>query len=146
MITKDQSIVGQVAAKIAADISVASGGDPATLGMLLAAWADAFKVINDEMGTFHGWDDAEEAAVAAVTKAFNARPVEDRTPTAKTTSGIRVAGKQHGELPDWLIKDAAAAGVSEVWDNRDKLADNSKRPWFKAVNGDKAFWPPKGGK
>jgi hypothetical protein len=31
-----------------------------------------------------------------------------------------------------------------VWDNRDQLAANPKRPWFKDANGDKAFWAPKG--
>jgi hypothetical protein len=31
-----------------------------------------------------------------------------------------------------------------VWDNRNGLAANPKRPWFKDANGDKAFWAPKG--
>ena len=56
---------------------------------------------------------------------------------------VTVKGNQHGELPSWLYVEAEKAGVSMVWDNRDKVA-GTKRPWFKDVNGDKAFWPPKG--
>ena len=58
-------------------------------------------------------------------------------------NGISVKGNQHGPIPDWLVLEAAQAGVSQVWDNRDKVA-GTKRPWFKDVNGDKAFWPPRG--
>jgi hypothetical protein len=58
-------------------------------------------------------------------------------------NGISVKGNQFGPLPDWLVLEAAQAGVTQVWDNRDKVA-GTKRPWFKDVNGDKAFWPPRG--
>jgi hypothetical protein len=72
-----------------------------------------------------------------------------QSPIVKTASdtaaalGIGVKGNQFGPLPDWLVLEAAQAGVSQVWDNRDKVA-GTKRPWFKDVNGDKAFWPPRG--
>ena len=59
------------------------------------------------------------------------------------TDGVTVKGNQFGAIPDWLIAEAAQAGVTQVWDNRDKVA-GTKRPWFKDVNGDKAFWPPRG--
>jgi hypothetical protein len=58
-------------------------------------------------------------------------------------NGISVKGNQFGPIPDWLVLEAAQAGVKQVWDNRDKVA-GTKRPWFKDVNGDKAFWPPRG--
>jgi len=58
--------------------------------------------------------------------------------------GVTIKGNQWGPIPDWLILEAAQAGVKQVWDNRDQLAANPKRPWFKDVNGDKAFWAPKG--
>jgi hypothetical protein len=58
-------------------------------------------------------------------------------------NGITVKGNQFGQIPDWLVLEAAQAGVTQVWDNRDKVA-GTKRPWFKDVNGDKAFWPPRG--
>ena len=66
-------------------------------------------------------------------------------PDAQEVTGgdLTVKGNQHGELPSWLYVEAEKAGVSMVWDNRDKVA-GTKRPWFKDVNGDKAFWPPKG--
>ena len=56
---------------------------------------------------------------------------------------VSVKGNQFGPLPDWLAIEAVQAGVTLVWDNRDKVA-GTKRPWFKDVNGDKAFWPPRG--
>ena len=57
--------------------------------------------------------------------------------------GVTVKGNQYGDIPEWLVLEAAQAGVTQVWDNRDKVA-GTKRPWFKDVNGDKAFWPPRG--
>jgi hypothetical protein len=58
-------------------------------------------------------------------------------------NGVSVKGNQYGDIPDWLVLEAFQAGVKQVWDNRDKVA-GTKRPWFKDVNGDKAFWPPRG--
>jgi hypothetical protein len=58
--------------------------------------------------------------------------------------GISIKGDQWGPIPDWLVLEAAQAGVTQVWDNRNQLAQNPKRPWFKDANGDKAFWAPKG--
>lgn len=60
-----------------------------------------------------------------------------------SANGVTVKGNQYGPLPDWLALEAFQAGVTQVWDNRDKVA-GTKRPWFKDVNGDKAFWPPRG--
>jgi hypothetical protein len=65
-----------------------------------------------------------------------------QSPSAKG-DGVTVKGNQFGQIPDWLVLEAAQAGVTQVWDNRDKVA-GTKRPWFKDVNGDKAFWPPRG--
>lgn len=58
-------------------------------------------------------------------------------------NGVSIKGNQYGDIPDWLVLEAFQAGVTQVWDNRDKVA-GTKRPWFKDVNGDKAFWPPRG--
>jgi hypothetical protein len=71
--------------------------------------------------------------------------VTDIFPDAQEITGgdLTVKGNQHGELPNWLYAEAQTFGVTQVWDNRDKVA-GTKRPWFKDVNGDKAFWPPKG--
>ena len=65
-----------------------------------------------------------------------------QSPSAKG-DGVSIKGNQFGAIPDWLVLEAAQAGVTQVWDNRDKVA-GTKRPWFKDVNGDKAFWPPRG--
>ena len=65
-----------------------------------------------------------------------------QSPSAKV-DGVIVKGNQFGDIPDWLVFEASQAGVTQVWDNRDKVA-GTKRPWFKDVNGDKAFWPPRG--
>ena len=65
-----------------------------------------------------------------------------QAPSAKG-DGVSIKGNQFGPIPDWLVLEAAQAGVTQVWDNRDKVA-GTKRPWFKDVNGDKAFWPPRG--
>ena len=63
--------------------------------------------------------------------------------TEVSSGDVVVKGNQHGELPSWLYVEAEKSGVTMVWDNRDKVA-GTKRPWFKDVNGEKAFWPPKG--
>jgi len=60
-----------------------------------------------------------------------------------SANGVTIKGNQYGDIPDWLVLEAVQAGVTQVWDNRDKIA-GTKRPWFKDVNGDKAFWPPRG--
>jgi type IV secretory pathway protease TraF len=70
-------------------------------------------------------------------------PIVKTSSTMAEANGISVKGNQFGPLPDWFVLEAAQAGVAQVWDNRDKVA-GTRRPWFKDVNGDKAFWPPKG--
>jgi hypothetical protein len=60
-----------------------------------------------------------------------------------STSGVQIAGKQHGPIPDWLIKACKRDGVTKVYDNRDGLEANPKRPHFKAVDAEKAYWPPR---
>jgi len=65
-----------------------------------------------------------------------------QAPSAKG-DGVTIKGNQYGDIPNWLVLEAVQAGVTQVWDNRDKVA-GTKRPWFKDVNGDKAFWPPRG--
>jgi hypothetical protein len=81
----------------------------------------------------------EEMAKVQRQTSFRPKP----TSPMADANGISVKGNQFGPLPDWLVLEAAQAGVSQVWDNRDKVA-GTKRPWFKDVNGDKAFWPPRG--
>jgi hypothetical protein len=72
------------------------------------------------------------------------KPLDKTSTTMAEANGVSIKGNQWGPIPDWLVLEAAQAGVNQVWDNRDQLAANPKRPWFKDVNGDKAFWAPKG--
>jgi hypothetical protein len=58
---------------------------------------------------------------------------------------LSVKGTQHGPLPDWLFAEAAAKGVTEVYDNRDR-AQGTKRPHSRSTTGGDnapAFWPPR---
>jgi hypothetical protein len=64
-----------------------------------------------------------------------------------SANGVTIKGNQWGPIPDWLVIEAVQAGVTSVYDNRDQLADNPKRPWFKSTEGGKdakAFWAPRG--
>lgn len=145
---KDRSIVAQVAAKIAADLT---DNNP-DLEARLSDWSIAFHFVMDELFRVHGFGGGGaagapsaqqtytiEQAAAALTDAFDAVPVNEN-------SRLLVKGAQHGPLPDWLFAEAAKAGVSEVYDNRDQLAVNPKRPHFRGTAGKDApaFWPPKG--
>lgn len=71
------------------------------------------------------------------------RMTEPSNFTPPADGQVIVKGPQHGPLPQWLIDAATAENIYEVYDNRDRVGD-TKRPWFKAVQFDKAFWPPRG--
>jgi hypothetical protein len=148
-ISKDESIITQVAAKIAADL-VPDAGD---INQNIADWAIAFDAVLDAIKTAHN-----VAPTQAVTGAFPGATVTSgpapaapmQQTQAPTNMTVTVRGTQHGPLPDWLLSQCAAHGVTAVFDNRDGLAVNPKRPWFKAADGtknnrgdDMAFWPPR---
>lgn len=146
MISKDQSIITQVAAKIAADLT------PKTDDIMtnIANWVLAFDATTEALLGVHGMSKdtsttsgfaTEQEATQSLQEAFGATEV-----TSMPQAGgfqVRIKGKQHGPIPAWLNEECAKVGVTEVWDNRDGLAANPKRPWFKAVQGDKAFWEPR---
>jgi hypothetical protein len=143
-ISKDQSIITQVAAKIAADLT------PKTDDIMtnIANWAMAFDATTEALLEKHGMSlMTEPQATQAITEAFNATPVQETpAPAPQASTGgfqVRIKGQQHGPVPAWLHTECAKVGVTEVWDNRDGLSANPKRPWFKAVTGDKAFWEPR---
>lgn len=141
---KDRAIITQVCAKIAADMTTKTTDVDAKLGEFATLFASITDIM---MESIYGSTTAAKAAeqntnvVQMVKESFNAEEIS----TSKATSGsVTVAGKQHGELPDWLIKACKRDGVSKVYDNRDGLASNPKRPHFKAVDAEKAYWPPRG--
>lgn len=154
MISKDQAIIMQVAAKIAAELTVKSENVEATC----SDWEMAFNYVNDKLQQMNGMELIKEAFPSAQQDYYQAEQQEfTQTRTSSTSpapapvariSAVKVAGTQHGDLPNWLIAACQKAGVTKVWDNRDK-AVGTKRPWFKqadAVDGQEpaAFWPPKG--
>lgn len=143
-VSKDQSIITQVAAKIAAEL-VAKTDDTMTN---IGNWVIAFEATTDALLSAHGMTKGQMPVADAeqsLADAFGATPVTQTAPTMVSSGGfqVRIKGKQHGPIPQWLNDECAKVGVTEVWDNRDGLAANPKRPWFKAVNGDKAFWEPR---
>jgi len=143
-ISKDQSIITQVAAKIAADLTPKTDD----LNTNITNWVIAFDATTEALLGAHGMSAmTTEQATEAIVQAFNGTVVDTTAPaqtqTMNTGFQVRIKGKQHGPIPAWLNEACAAKGVTEVWDNRDGLAVNPKRPWFKAVNGDAAFWEPR---
>lgn len=137
---KDKSIVIQVAAKIAAELTPKDTTNMDTMLGNYAVLFDGIKgILVDEIFGQQEYTAPAPDAYDRIVEAFNA------TPVTASGAGVSVKGKQHGELPGWLLSACMEKGVREVYDNRDSLAENPKRPWFKAVNDKNlAFWPPKG--
>lgn len=152
-ISKDQSIVAQVAAKIAADLT---SGTNQPLGDTLDDWSAAFDVVKDKLFAVHNFTDDGVAYSTPAQQPSANYTIEQATQSLASNlgatpvqgGGIRVKGDQYGPLPDWLFAAAAEAGVTEVWDNRNDLGANGNRPHFKATTGGRdaaSFWPPKAG-
>jgi hypothetical protein len=139
---KDKAIITQVAAKIAAELINRSENIEQTC----SDWEIMFNFVNDKLQEATSGND--EANISNAINSFNATVVSTTKTVASGGGNVAIAGKQHGDLPNWLISACQKAGVSKVWDNRD-VAVGTKRPWFKqadAVDGQEpaAFWPPKG--
>ena len=144
-VSKDQSIILQVAGKIAADLT----NKHEDINQTITDWSIAFDAVSDALLTTMGMTINSTSPEQMVMDAFNAVSVPVQStpaPVQAPTSGgfqVRIKGQQHGPIPEWLHTECAKVGVTEVWDNRDGLSANPKRPWFKAVQGDKAFWAPR---
>jgi len=143
-ISKDQSIITQVAAKIAADLTPKTDD----VNRNIADFLIAFEATTDALLEVHGMtkgaatSTSEQQFVETVQRVFPTATVVESAPTGGFQ--VRIKGQQHGPIPEWLHTECAKKGVTEVWDNRNKLSENPKRPWFKAVNGTEAFWAPRG--
>lgn len=145
MISKDQSIVTQVAAKIAAELIIKTEDTSKNI----SEWLQAFDAVNEALMKAHATE-VIKGVFPNTTDVTTARPTFTATTTTNSSGGVMVAGTQHGDLPSWLLSACAKAGVTKVWDNRD-TAVGTKRPWFKSADGTMsekgepvAFWPPKG--
>lgn len=140
MVSKDQSIIMQVAAKIAADLTPKTDSVDANI----VAFSSAYDAVCEIILTSQGLTNTVPTQTSEV-EAIKATFPDAVQTTQVNASGfsVRVKGKQHGPLPEWLITECAKKGVTEVWDNRDGLAANPKRPWFKSTTSNDAFWEPK---
>jgi hypothetical protein len=143
---KDKAIITQVAAKIASELATSAGGQ--SIDAIVADWHSAFNYVNETLMGATGANESFNLANSMAT--FNATmEIEDVPSKPRLTGGsLQIAGKQHGDLPSWLIAACQKAGVSKVWDNRD-TAVGTRRPWFKQADAPEgaepaAFWPPKG--
>ena len=135
---KDRAIITQVAAKIAADLVNKEADTDAKLGEFTILFTSVKEII------FEVIEGNNNAQIYEMTqRTFNATPVDSGPPSAVVDGVLQIIGQQHGALPDWLIKACKRDGITKVYDNRDGLAENPKRPWFKAVDADKAYWAPK---
>jgi hypothetical protein len=158
MISKDQSIVTQVAAKIASELTCKTDLNDGSMANIQSTFLSHFDFVNEVLQGAHG--NSIEHGAQLVQEAFPDTTVEEYTPAPRKAmiaqsapmmgakGSVEIAGKQHGDLPNWLITACQKAGVGRVWDNRDQ-AVGTKRPWFKqadTVDGQEAvaFWPPKG--
>lgn len=140
---KDKAIITQVAAKIAAELVVKSENVEATC----ADWQMAFNYVNETLMDATGVNDGPN--IANVMNTFNATVEMEQVASKPRIAGaLQIAGKQHGDIPAWLVAACQKAGVTKVWDNRD-TAVGTRRPWFKQADAQEgmepaAFWPPKG--
>lgn len=158
MISKDESIVTQVAAKIASELTsnTASDGDISTVQ---STYLSHFDFVRELLVSTHGFNSntnfltettttsAPTPTQVAVTNVANAfgNSMQDMS-----SGGIQIKGTQHGPIPAWLTNACSKAGVKAVFDNRDTANAENRRPLFKAADGttDKngkpvAFWAPK---
>ncbi len=135
MDNKEIQIISQVCAKIAADLTTKDEDTQVTadrFGILLSLVTEmVFDSINSRVTTGKTAD-----VIQMVQKTF---PNSTEVQSDSQGFTVTVQGEQHGELPAWLVSACKRDNVTRVFDNRNQLADNPKRPWFKAVGVDKAY-------
>lgn len=152
MISKDESIVAQVCAKIASELTGITQTD-GTLESIQATYLAHFDFVREAVGDIHGFGaNAPMPTVAPTTSVTEQELISTFNATPVSTSGasITIKGAQHGPIPSWLVAQASKAGVTAVYDNRDTATVENRRPFFKAADGKMnakgqpvAFWPPK---
>jgi hypothetical protein len=161
MISKDESIVTQVAAKIASELTTHTQSN-GSVADVQATYLAHFDFVVDLMKSTHGWDSNTPSATTApsapvmevsngnTTMANAIANVQQAFQSAEPQTGIIVKGTQHGPIPSWLTNACRKSGVTAVFDNRDTANAENRRPLFKAADGttDKngkpvAFWAPK---
>ena len=136
---KDRAIITQVCAKIAADLTDKTKEMDARLSEYAVLFSTIKDIVFDEI--FGDTSAAQEVPTNNVVQMVQT----SFTGSEAVSSGgsVSIKGTTHGPVPEWLIKACKRDGVTEVWDNRDGLSANPKRPWFKAVEGGAGFWEPR---
>jgi hypothetical protein len=149
MISKDESIVAQVCAKIASELTGMTQTD-GSAEAIQATYLNHFDFVREAVGSIHQFPSTAQAVEQELITQFNAKPVQSTGGMTSTSTGITIKGAAHGPVPSWLIDQAAKAGVTSVYDNRDTANAENRRPFFKAADGTTnskgqpvAFWPPK---
>jgi len=99
---------------------------------------------NFPLHNFAGSDFAKRPSREEMSKVERTSQANPFIAPKASLGGLKVRGTQHGPLPDWLITAAAEQHITEVYDNRDTLHENPKRPWFKCSQSKAGLWPPKG--
>lgn len=151
MISKDESIVTQVAAKIASELTCKTACD-GVLENIQSAYLAHFDFVRELLVSTHGFGEAQ-APVTNTPRVSTETRVQDIAESfdASYTQGsaVRIKGTQHGPIPAWLVTACAKANVTTVYDNRDTSTAENRRPLFKAVDGNMdakgqplAFWAP----
>lgn len=159
MISKDQSIVTQVAAKIASELTGITQTD-GNLESVQAVYLDHFDFVLTALNDAHMGDapvpaltpTSNPTSVPTIISANEQNVIKAFNAGYESTGGVlQVKGIQHGPLPAWLVDACVKAGVTSVYDNRDTATAENRRPLFKAADGKTnakgqplAFWPPKG--
>lgn len=154
MISKDQSIVTQVAAKIASELTGITQTD-GNLESIQSVYLSHFDFVRTALVDAHDFDGQPATIPAytpkeAVKQSNMANTVETFGASYESAgAGLQIKGTQHGPIPAWLVDACSKAGVTAVYDNRDKATAENRRPLFKAVDGplnakgeQMAFWPP----
>lgn len=154
----NDAIVTQTAAKIASELVASIKHE--NLEGALQDWHEAFGVVNEAIFAKIGLSSVRDPFavksgrdIPVVKSSEQIKSAMDDVRAGRPVSGmrgkevpqVRIAGRVHGDIPAWLHRAAAKAGVTEVWDNRDSLKDNPKRPWFVSTDDNKTpFWAPRG--
>jgi hypothetical protein len=137
---KDKAIITQVCAKIAADLTDKTKEMDARISEYAVLFSTIKELVFDEI--FGDTSAAQEVTTNNVVQMVQSSFAGSEA--VSSGGAVSIKGTTHGPIPEWLIKACKRDGVTEVWDNRDGLAENPKRPSFRATSGEKSYWPPRG--
>lgn len=149
MISKDESIVTQVAAKIASELTSKTACD-GVIENIQHAYLQHFDFVRELLVGTHGFGEVVATNSPKVSTETRINDIAESFDAGYTQGGgVQIKGKQHGPIPAWLVTACAKANVTTVYDNRDTSTAENRRPLFKAVDGNMdakgqpiAFWAP----